>query len=91
MNNLCLNEKRHRNSTKIQPLLRIFFPAFAKSKRKGGRNMAQDVLCEVNNCHYWADGNLCSADRIYVVSHSGEQASTEHETDCKTFVKKDQH
>ncbi|WP_158736181.1 DUF1540 domain-containing protein [Alteribacillus sp. YIM 98480] len=53
--------------------------------------MAQDVLCEVNNCHYWAEGNLCSADRIYVVSHSGEKASTEHETDCKTFEKKDHH
>ncbi len=38
--------------------------------------MAKDVLCEVNNCQYWQDGNLCSADKIYVVSHVGETAIT---------------
>lgn len=55
---------------------------------KGGEyHMAQDVLCEVNNCHYWEEGNLCSADKIYVVSHQGDQASNVHETDCKTFEK----
>ncbi|WP_449537342.1 DUF1540 domain-containing protein [Ferdinandcohnia sp. Marseille-Q9671] len=48
--------------------------------------MAQDVLCEVNNCHYWAKGNKCSADAIYVVSHTGKTASEQTETDCKTFV-----
>ncbi|WNF22177.1 DUF1540 domain-containing protein [Mesobacillus jeotgali] len=47
--------------------------------------MAKDVLCEVNNCQYWKDGNLCSADKIYVVSHAGEQADNSRETDCKTF------
>jgi hypothetical protein len=47
--------------------------------------MAQDVLCEVNNCKYWANGNLCSADEIYVVSHTGKEASSQKETDCKTF------
>lgn len=47
--------------------------------------MAQDVLCEVNNCSYWAKGNRCSAEQIYVVSHKGKQADTSHETDCKTF------
>ncbi|MCL6573237.1 MAG: DUF1540 domain-containing protein [Bacillus sp. (in: Bacteria)] len=47
--------------------------------------MAQDVLCEVNNCSYWANGNKCSADRIYVVSHTGDTAETSMETDCKTF------
>ena len=47
--------------------------------------MAQDVLCEVNNCKFWANGNKCSADAIYVVSHKGKQASTTEETDCKTF------
>ncbi|MCM3714948.1 DUF1540 domain-containing protein [Alkalihalobacillus oceani] len=47
--------------------------------------MAQDVLCEVNNCVYWGDGNNCNADRIYVVSHKGEQAARSEETDCKTF------
>jgi hypothetical protein len=47
--------------------------------------MAKDVLCEVNNCHYWKKGNKCSAEQIYVVSHTGEQADDQHETDCKTF------
>lgn len=47
--------------------------------------MAKDVLCEVNNCKYWAQGNKCSADSIYVVSHNGEQATNSKETDCKTF------
>ncbi|RUL49030.1 DUF1540 domain-containing protein [Lysinibacillus antri] len=48
--------------------------------------MAQDVLCEVNNCTYWGSGNKCSADTIYVVSNKeGKEASTSEETDCKTF------
>ncbi|MCP3031881.1 DUF1540 domain-containing protein [Halobacillus sp. A1] len=47
--------------------------------------MAQDVLCEVNNCKYWGQGNKCTADAIYVVSHAGDQASKSEETDCKTF------
>ncbi|WP_173918237.1 DUF1540 domain-containing protein [Halobacillus sp. Marseille-Q1614] len=47
--------------------------------------MAKDVLCEVNNCKYWDHGNKCSAEAIYVVSHSGKQASKQEETDCKTF------
>ncbi|OEH91528.1 DUF1540 domain-containing protein [Bacillus solimangrovi] len=47
--------------------------------------MAQDVLCEVRNCSFWKNGNNCSASEIYVVSHSGNQANNQHETDCKTF------
>ncbi|HJV17082.1 MAG TPA: DUF1540 domain-containing protein [Bacillales bacterium] len=47
--------------------------------------MAKDVLCEVNNCSYWANGNKCSAEQIYVVSHAGKKAETQHETDCNTF------
>jgi len=47
--------------------------------------MAKDVLCEVNNCQYWAQGNLCNADAIYVVSHAGQTADTTRETDCHTF------
>lgn len=50
-------------------------------------SIAQDVLCEVHNCDYWEEGNRCSADQIYVVSHKGSQASNEQETDCKTFEK----
>jgi hypothetical protein len=47
--------------------------------------VAKDVLCEVNNCTYWAQGNNCSAESIYVVSHRGKTASDSEETDCKTF------
>ncbi|MFC4022421.1 DUF1540 domain-containing protein [Oceanobacillus longus] len=50
--------------------------------------MAQDVLCEVNNCTYWGPGNKCHAKAIYVVSHKGKQASNSEETDCKTFIPK---
>ncbi|CDN44937.1 MULTISPECIES: DUF1540 domain-containing protein [Paenibacillus] len=49
--------------------------------------MAKDVLCEVNSCKNWADGNKCNASSIYVVSHRG-QASQSEETDCKTFEPK---
>jgi len=54
---------------------------------KGGQNdMEQKILCEVSNCTYWGQGNKCTADAIYVVSHAeGEKASNSKETDCKTF------
>ena len=47
--------------------------------------MAKDVKCEVNNCKYWAEGNVCTADKIYVVSHTGKEAANGKETDCHTF------
>lgn len=47
--------------------------------------MAQDVLCEVNNCTYWGSGNKCHAEEIYVVSQRGKEASSTEETDCNTF------
>lgn len=50
--------------------------------------MAQDVLCEVNSCKFWAAGNKCNASSIYVVSHRGKKASNSEETDCKTFEPK---
>jgi hypothetical protein len=52
---------------------------------KGVFVMAQDVLCEVNNCTHWRNGNKCSATQIFVVSHKGAQADSQEETDCKTF------
>ncbi|WP_342599057.1 DUF1540 domain-containing protein [Psychrobacillus sp. FSL H8-0483] len=53
--------------------------------------MATDVLCEVNNCSYWASGNKCDATAIYVVtSRMNKEASTSEETDCKTFEKKEE-
>ncbi len=47
--------------------------------------MAKDVLCEVNNCTYWENGNRCSAQSISVVSQKGRTASQIEETDCSTF------
>jgi hypothetical protein len=51
--------------------------------------VAQDVLCEVNNCTFWAKGNHCSAEKIYVVSHTGDTADSAKETDCQTFEASD--
>jgi len=47
--------------------------------------MAKDVLCEVSSCKHWNQGNKCEADSIYVVSQAGSQATSQQETDCKTF------
>ncbi|PWA10051.1 DUF1540 domain-containing protein [Pueribacillus theae] len=46
--------------------------------------MAKDVLCEVDTCTFWGDGNKCNADQIYVVKQVKNPETTE-ETDCKTF------
>lgn len=48
--------------------------------------MAKDVLCEVNTCRNWSNGNKCSAETIYIVAQS--KASSSSETDCKTFEAK---
>ena len=53
--------------------------------------MAQEVLCEVNNCTYWIAGNKCNAEKIYVVSSKGKEASNSEETDCKTFKPEQVH
>ncbi|MFO7262519.1 MAG: DUF1540 domain-containing protein [Bacillota bacterium] len=50
--------------------------------------MAKDVLCEVNSCKYWNEGNKCTATTIYVVSRYGKTAANSEETDCKTFEPK---
>ncbi|MBA4601467.1 DUF1540 domain-containing protein [Thermoactinomyces mirandus] len=50
--------------------------------------MARDVLCEVRNCVFWEQGNLCSAEEIYVVSNQVEEVYHSEETDCKTFEPK---
>ena len=54
---------------------------------KGVKTMAKDVLCEVNSCKFWANGNKCAAPSIYVVSRE-KKASRSEETDCKTFEPK---
>lgn len=50
--------------------------------------MAKDVLCEVNSCKYWANGNKCSAASIFVTSRHGTKARKSEETDCDTFETK---
>jgi len=50
--------------------------------------MAKDVLCEVNSCKFWDEGNRCSAAAIYVVSRYDKEAKSSEETDCKTFEPK---
>ncbi|GAK05100.1 hypothetical protein JCM19037_3570 [Geomicrobium sp. JCM 19037] len=50
--------------------------------------MAQEILCEVNNCVHWGEGNHCEADRIYVVSNADKITTEQEETDCHTFSPK---
>jgi hypothetical protein len=48
-------------------------------------NMKVEVLCNVQNCKYWANGDKCVADSIYVIGHHGREAEDVYETACKTF------
>ncbi|PLS01808.1 DUF1540 domain-containing protein [Neobacillus cucumis] len=48
--------------------------------------MNLEVKCNVKNCKYWAKGDQCIADSIYVVGPNGrEVANNVEETACKTF------
>lgn len=64
--------------------------------------MPQEILCEVNSCYFYREGDRCGANRIYVVnsartSPSAEfgsigqvrHARTSEETACKTFKPRD--
>ena len=52
--------------------------------------MKLDVKCNVKNCKYWADGDQCVADSIYVIgSHGSRKADNVEETACKTFELRD--
>lgn len=51
--------------------------------------MAEDVRCEVENCKFYEDGDICTASAIKVVSHDGVEAADTKETDCSTFEKRD--
>lgn len=42
------------------------------------------VKCVVNSCHYYMQGDYCSAQKIEIQPR--DAASTE-ETDCATFIK----
>lgn len=63
--------------------------------------MAQEILCEVQSCYFYKEGDRCSAERIYVVNNSrvsptmevgtiggGRHAHSSEETACKTFKPK---
>ena len=42
------------------------------------------VKCIVNTCHYYTEGDHCSAARIEVQPRNASQSE---ETDCATFVR----
>lgn len=51
--------------------------------------MAQDVLCEVSSCHFYDEGDKCTASSIYVVNtEDTNNATNSADTDCKTFQPK---
>ncbi|MGG5252520.1 DUF1540 domain-containing protein [Neobacillus sp. SM06] len=47
--------------------------------------MKLEVKCDVENCKYWAHGDQCVADSIYIIGLHGEKAANVGETACKTF------
>ncbi|GLB59906.1 DUF1540 domain-containing protein [Cytobacillus sp. NCCP-133] len=47
--------------------------------------MEVEVLCNVENCKYWEEGDKCVADSIYVIGQNGREAEDVEETACKTF------
>lgn len=44
------------------------------------------IKCLVNTCHYYMNGDYCSAEKIEVQPRN---ASSSQETDCATFVPKE--
>lgn len=50
-----------------------------------GQQLTPEVECFVNQCRYWAEGNLCDAANIHV---TGTNAATTQDTDCHTFIPK---
>ena len=85
--NWCSSVNYNRTYLRINLLLISieYFDFVNDNKRGGVETMAQEILCEVNNCTFWDSGNKCTAEKIYVVSQKGQQASNSEETDCKTF------
>ncbi|MBU5482692.1 DUF1540 domain-containing protein [Clostridium sp. MSJ-11] len=47
----------------------------------------EGIKCVVNTCHYYMSGDHCSAEMIEV---QPKNASNTQETDCATFITKDQ-
>ncbi|GBG57228.1 hypothetical protein SPFL3102_00153 [Sporomusaceae bacterium FL31] len=51
--------------------------------------MAKDVMCKVENCKYWSQGQRCNASTIQVsVDSGGNKAGDPQETNCHTFATK---
>lgn len=46
------------------------------------KNYNPGITCHVNTCHYYAQGDHCTAQRIEV---QHRDAKTSRETDCGTF------
>ncbi|GAB6138555.1 DUF1540 domain-containing protein [Halanaerobaculum tunisiense] len=59
-----------------------------------------EIACNVKNCHYWGQGNVCQADKIQVsnIDYSTDMeagsfnqpapSSNSHETQCVSFKPK---
>ena len=51
--------------------------------------MAKDVMCKVENCRYYEQGQKCTASQIEVnVDGGGHKAGYSAETNCQTFASK---
>jgi hypothetical protein len=42
----------------------------------------EGVRCEVNTCHYYTQGDHCTANKIEIAPRNANSAT---ETDCETF------
>ncbi|RBP46933.1 DUF1540 domain-containing protein [Garciella nitratireducens] len=56
-------------------------PRISKSNQPIGR-----VKCVVDNCHFWASGNHCTAQEIEI---QPPNSNNSEETDCITFIPHD--
>ena len=59
--------------------------AFSNSAYAPIGNPETEIKCDVKNCEYNQDGNICTADSISV---DGDGASSARETRCATFRSK---
>lgn len=52
--------------------------------------MAKDVVCSVDSCNFWGQGNKCQAESIMVNNvRPMEHAHRSDETNCETFEPND--
>lgn len=51
--------------------------------------MPNGVKCSVSNCHFWAEGNSCSADQILIEVDG--QAANAHDTEFAVEAGIEQH